>query len=166
MTPGPPDPVTTPAVPAVPAAPDPVTTPAPPAAPEAVVAGRVAGARRVMAEAGIDALVLRPSPDFRFLGGGQGPFLVVTREGLAETGDPAALVPRGRGGSGWIRRCGCASCSGWRSRPSWSPPAPCSRRSACARSRTRSRLCGAPWRRRKACWSGCGSWPGSGRPSG
>ncbi|MFB4270846.1 M24 family metallopeptidase [Nonomuraea sp. GTA35] len=77
MTPGPP------------AAPDPVITP------EAVVAARVARARRAMAEAGIDALVLRPSPDFRFLGGGQGPFLVVTQETMAETGDPAALVPRG-----------------------------------------------------------------------
>jgi Xaa-Pro dipeptidase len=75
--------------PGPPAAPDPVITP------EAVVAARVARARRAMAEAGIDALVLRPSPDFRFLGGGQGPFLVVTQEAMAETGDPAALVPRG-----------------------------------------------------------------------
>nr|WP_311131912.1 Xaa-Pro peptidase family protein [Nonomuraea gerenzanensis] len=56
---------------------------------------RVAGARRAMAGAGIDALVLRPSPDFRFLGGGPGPFLVLTQDDLAETGDPAALVPQG-----------------------------------------------------------------------
>ncbi|TYB71435.1 M24 family metallopeptidase [Nonomuraea sp. PA05] len=47
-----------------------------------------------MVEAGIDALVLRPSPDFRFLGGAQGPFLVLTQDGLAETADPAALVPQ------------------------------------------------------------------------
>ncbi|MGR6918175.1 M24 family metallopeptidase [[Actinomadura] parvosata] len=63
--------------------------------PEAVAAARAAAARRAMVEAGIDALVLRPSPDFRFLGGGQGPFLVLTQEAMAETADPAALVPQG-----------------------------------------------------------------------
>jgi Xaa-Pro aminopeptidase len=46
-----------------------------------------------MAEAGIDALVLRQSPDFRFLDGGDGAFLVVTPDAVAETGDPVALLP-------------------------------------------------------------------------
>ncbi|WP_245641926.1 M24 family metallopeptidase [Nonomuraea candida] len=51
--------------------------------------------RKGMAGAGIDALVLRPSPDYRFLGGGEGAFLVVTADVVAETGDPARLVPAG-----------------------------------------------------------------------
>jgi Xaa-Pro aminopeptidase len=59
-----------------------------------VAGARVAAVRAAMAAAGIDALVLRPSPDFRFLGGRGEGFLVVTAETLAETGDPAALVPR------------------------------------------------------------------------
>ncbi|MFI6503234.1 M24 family metallopeptidase [Nonomuraea typhae] len=41
----------------------------------------------------MDALVLRPSPDFRFLGGRGDGFLVVTRDAFAETGDPGPLVP-------------------------------------------------------------------------
>ncbi|MFI7701238.1 M24 family metallopeptidase [Nonomuraea sp. NPDC049480] len=59
---------------------------------------RLEAVRAAMAEAEVDALVLRPSPDFRFLGGrdcaglGAG-FLVVTRDLIAETGDPAGLVP-------------------------------------------------------------------------
>nr|WP_236714645.1 M24 family metallopeptidase [Nonomuraea pusilla] len=60
-----------------------------------ITAARLAAVREAMAGEGIDALVLRPSPDFRFLGGGDGPFLVVTGDGASETGDPAALVPRG-----------------------------------------------------------------------
>ncbi|TMR89272.1 aminopeptidase P family protein [Nonomuraea basaltis] len=48
-----------------------------------------------MGEAGVDALVLRPSPDFRFLGGGDGAaFLVVTEDAVTETSDPAGLVPQ------------------------------------------------------------------------
>ncbi|SEG97323.1 Xaa-Pro dipeptidase [Nonomuraea solani] len=65
-------------------------------------AWRVAAVREAMAGAGVDALVLRPSPDHRFLGGGSGfsgaepgAFLVVTRDVLAETADPAGLVPEG-----------------------------------------------------------------------
>ncbi|MEV0347591.1 M24 family metallopeptidase [Nonomuraea sp. NPDC050680] len=50
--------------------------------------------RAAMAEAEVDALVLRPSPDFRFLGGHGDGFLVVTRDTAAETADPAPLVPR------------------------------------------------------------------------
>ncbi len=60
---------------------------------------RLDAVRAAMAEAGVDALVLRPSPDFRFLGGGDGfpgaAFLVVTRDVVAGTGDPAGLVPEG-----------------------------------------------------------------------
>ncbi|MBN6055648.1 M24 family metallopeptidase, partial [Nonomuraea sp. RK-328] len=48
-----------------------------------------------MAAAGVDALVLRPSPDFRFLGGAGDGFLVVTSEVCEETGDPEQLVPAG-----------------------------------------------------------------------
>ncbi|GAA2352990.1 M24 family metallopeptidase [Nonomuraea africana] len=52
--------------------------------------------RQAMAAAGVDALVLRPSPDFRFLGGAGDAFLVVVRDRPPiETSDPAALVPRG-----------------------------------------------------------------------
>ncbi|MFE3454703.1 M24 family metallopeptidase [Nonomuraea sp. NPDC059194] len=52
--------------------------------------------RQAMAEAGVDALVLRPSPDFRFLGGTGDGFLVVTAGGPAvETGDPVPCIPRG-----------------------------------------------------------------------
>ncbi|GAB2923476.1 M24 family metallopeptidase [Nonomuraea fastidiosa] len=58
-----------------------------------LVAGRVAAVRERMAAAGMDALVLRPSPDYRFLGGGEGAFLVVTADVAAETRDPALLVP-------------------------------------------------------------------------
>ncbi|MGW0809308.1 M24 family metallopeptidase [Nonomuraea sp. NPDC002799] len=54
-----------------------------------------AAVRAAMDEGGLDALVLRPSPDFRLLGGGHGPFLVVTRDAVAETADPAGLVPAG-----------------------------------------------------------------------
>ncbi|MFC6542573.1 M24 family metallopeptidase [Nonomuraea salmonea] len=43
----------------------------------------------------MDALILRPSPDYRFLGGGEGAFLVVTAEVVAETDDPASVVPSG-----------------------------------------------------------------------
>ncbi|MFG1695199.1 M24 family metallopeptidase [Nonomuraea sp. NPDC049309] len=60
-----------------------------------LVPGRVAAVRERMAAAGVDALVLRPSPDYRFLGGGEGPFLVVTADVAAETSDPALLVPAG-----------------------------------------------------------------------
>ncbi|MEV0594848.1 M24 family metallopeptidase [Nonomuraea cavernae] len=56
---------------------------------------RVAAVRAAMAEAGLDALVLRPSPDFRFLGGRDGPYLVVTADALAETPDPGRLLPTG-----------------------------------------------------------------------
>ncbi|MEU6791333.1 M24 family metallopeptidase [Nonomuraea wenchangensis] len=64
--------------------------------PEAGRAARLAAARAAMAAAGVDALVLRPSPDFRFLGGRDGAgFLVVTGDAAVETGDPAALVPPG-----------------------------------------------------------------------
>ncbi|NRQ40094.1 M24 family metallopeptidase [Nonomuraea sp. NN258] len=45
-----------------------------------------------MAGAGIDALVLRPSPDFRFLGGRSGPFLVVTMDAAEETQSPGPLL--------------------------------------------------------------------------
>ena len=52
------------------------------------------GVRRAMADAGVDALVLRPSPDFRFLGGHGDDYLVVTMSGPpVETADPAGLVP-------------------------------------------------------------------------
>ncbi|MEU8245540.1 Xaa-Pro peptidase family protein [Nonomuraea sp. NPDC048916] len=61
---------------------------------------RVAAVRAAMAEAGLDALVLRPSPDFRFLGGRHGPYLVVTADALAETADPGRLLPAG------VRRVG------------------------------------------------------------
>ncbi|MFI7612373.1 M24 family metallopeptidase [Nonomuraea terrae] len=57
--------------------------------------GRVVAVREGMARAGVDALVLRPSPDYRFLGGRGGAYLVVTADVVAETGDPAALVPEG-----------------------------------------------------------------------
>ncbi|GAA2274166.1 hypothetical protein GCM10010149_15530 [Nonomuraea roseoviolacea subsp. roseoviolacea] len=57
--------------------------------------GRLAVVRDAMAAAGVDALVLRPSPDFRFLGGAGGGFLVVTPEVCAETGEPDRLVPAG-----------------------------------------------------------------------
>ena len=50
--------------------------------------------RAAMAEAEVDALVLRPSPDFRFLGGQGEGFLVVTLDTAAETTDPGPLVPR------------------------------------------------------------------------
>lgn len=50
--------------------------------------------RGAMAEAEVDALVLRPSPDFRFLGGRGDGFLVVTLDTAAETADPVPLVPR------------------------------------------------------------------------
>ncbi|MGN9841951.1 M24 family metallopeptidase [Nonomuraea sp. H19] len=82
---------------------------------------RLAAVRAAMAAAGVDALVLRPSPDFRFLGGGfvgggfvdgafldggfldggfldggyEAAFLVVTRDAVVETADPAGLVPEG-----------------------------------------------------------------------
>ncbi|MEV0235416.1 M24 family metallopeptidase [Nonomuraea sp. NPDC050786] len=58
-------------------------------------AARVAAVRAAMDEAGVDALVLRSSPDFRFLGGGEGAFLVVTRHVVAETADPAGMLPDG-----------------------------------------------------------------------
>ncbi|WP_308168134.1 M24 family metallopeptidase [Nonomuraea sp. NEAU-A123] len=50
--------------------------------------------RAAMVEAEVDALVLRPSPDFRFLGGQGEGFLVVTLDTAAETADPGPLVPR------------------------------------------------------------------------
>ncbi|WP_245740117.1 M24 family metallopeptidase [Nonomuraea maritima] len=49
--------------------------------------------REAMARAGVDAIVLRPSPDYRFLGGHGGGYLVVTADALAHTADPAAFVP-------------------------------------------------------------------------
>ncbi|MGV9538676.1 aminopeptidase P family N-terminal domain-containing protein, partial [Streptosporangium sandarakinum] len=56
--------------------------------------------RRRMAEEGVDALVLRPSPDFRYLGGlddGYDGYLVLTGEGppVAAAGprEAAALLP-------------------------------------------------------------------------
>ncbi|WP_228011319.1 M24 family metallopeptidase [Nonomuraea phyllanthi] len=58
-------------------------------------AGRLAAVRAAMRAAGVDALVLRSSPDFRFLGGGEGPFLVVTEQDVAESADPARAVPGG-----------------------------------------------------------------------
>ncbi|MBB5078581.1 M24 family metallopeptidase [Nonomuraea endophytica] len=60
---------------------------------EGGLAERVGAVRVAMAAAEVDALVLRPSPDFRFLGGRGEGFLVVTRENYAETATPAALVP-------------------------------------------------------------------------
>ncbi|MGW5682051.1 M24 family metallopeptidase [Nonomuraea sp. NPDC003754] len=52
--------------------------------------------RQAMSGAGVDALVLRPSPDFRFLGGAGEGFLVVTLDGPpVETGDPVPCIPRG-----------------------------------------------------------------------
>ncbi len=67
--------------------------------PHDAVSGRVAAVREAMAGAGVDALVLRPSPDYRFLGGGPdsraGAFIVVTGDAVAETADPAGLVPEG-----------------------------------------------------------------------
>ncbi|MEU0572064.1 M24 family metallopeptidase [Nonomuraea sp. NPDC005983] len=56
---------------------------------------RLEAVRAAMADAEIDALVLRPSPDFRFLGGRDGAFLVVTMDAAAETAAPAELVPAG-----------------------------------------------------------------------
>ncbi|MFI6738217.1 M24 family metallopeptidase [Nonomuraea sp. NPDC050451] len=75
-------------------------TPVPDAAPgPQAAAARLAAVRAAMGEAGVDALVLRPSPDSRFLGsflgGGQGTFLVVTPDVVAETADPAGVVPPG-----------------------------------------------------------------------
>ncbi|MFJ2033625.1 M24 family metallopeptidase [Streptosporangium sp. NPDC087985] len=53
--------------------------------------------RRRMAEEGIDALVLRPSPDFRYLGGVGDGYLVVTADGPPASAagplEAAALVP-------------------------------------------------------------------------
>ncbi|MFI9556515.1 M24 family metallopeptidase [Nonomuraea endophytica] len=60
---------------------------------EGGLAERVGAVRVAMAEAEVDALVLRPSPDFRFLGGRGEGFLVVTRENYAETGTPGTLIP-------------------------------------------------------------------------
>jgi Xaa-Pro aminopeptidase len=55
--------------------------------------------RAAMAEAGIDALVLRPSPDFRYLGGQGDGYLVLAREGppagAAGPAEAAALLPPG-----------------------------------------------------------------------
>ncbi|MEU4726367.1 M24 family metallopeptidase [Nonomuraea dietziae] len=52
--------------------------------------------RQAMAAAGVDALVLRPSPDHRFLGGTGESFLVLVQgRPPVETSDPASLVPRG-----------------------------------------------------------------------
>ncbi|MDP4506987.1 M24 family metallopeptidase [Nonomuraea turcica] len=59
------------------------------------VEARLKAVRTAMADEGVDALVLRPSPDFRFLGGQGADFLVVTRDTLAETADPARWVPEG-----------------------------------------------------------------------
>ncbi|MGP3921338.1 M24 family metallopeptidase [Nonomuraea sp. 10N515B] len=59
------------------------------------VEARLKAVRTAMADEGVDALVLRPSPDFRFLGGQGTDFLVVTRDTLAETADPARWVPEG-----------------------------------------------------------------------
>ncbi|MET8006709.1 M24 family metallopeptidase [Nonomuraea glycinis] len=58
-----------------------------------VVRDRLAAVRGAMAREGVDALVLRPSPDFRFLGGRGANFLVVTMDAVAETDDPAPYVP-------------------------------------------------------------------------
>lgn len=60
------------------------------------VARRLAAAREAMAAAGIDALVLRPSPDFRLLGGRGRDFLVVTRDRAAETADPCPWLEGAR----------------------------------------------------------------------
>ncbi|MCT9930218.1 M24 family metallopeptidase [Planotetraspora sp. A-T 1434] len=53
--------------------------------------------RAGMAEAGADALVLRPSPDFRYLGGRGGGYLVLTPDGplstVAAPAEAAALIP-------------------------------------------------------------------------
>ncbi|MFD9945222.1 M24 family metallopeptidase [Nonomuraea sp. NPDC059023] len=56
-------------------------------------AERVEAVRAAMTAAEVDALVLRPSPDFRFLGGRGEGFLVVTRDDYAETTTPGALIP-------------------------------------------------------------------------
>ncbi|MGW0481832.1 M24 family metallopeptidase [Nonomuraea sp. NPDC003214] len=56
---------------------------------------RLAQVRAAMTGSEIDALVLRPSPDFRFLGGRGGAFLVVTADAAVETADPAPHVPAG-----------------------------------------------------------------------
>jgi Xaa-Pro aminopeptidase len=49
--------------------------------------------RAAMRRAEIDALVLRPSPDFRFLGGSGEDFLVLTHDEVRETSDPRVCVP-------------------------------------------------------------------------
>ncbi|WP_231619166.1 M24 family metallopeptidase [Nonomuraea sp. SBT364] len=54
-----------------------------------------AAVRAAMAGSEVDALVLRPSPDFRFLGGRGGGFLVLTMDTAVETADPAPYVPEG-----------------------------------------------------------------------
>ncbi|MFI7444657.1 M24 family metallopeptidase [Nonomuraea indica] len=54
---------------------------------------RLAAVRAAMAASDIDALVLRPSPDFRFLGGTGDAFLVVTADTLTGTAVPARVVP-------------------------------------------------------------------------
>lgn len=61
---------------------------------------RLGAVREAMAAAGIDALVLRPSPDFRFLGGRDDGFLVVTAEAAVETADPRPYLLEG------VRRVG------------------------------------------------------------
>ncbi|MDA0634504.1 M24 family metallopeptidase [Nonomuraea sp. MCN248] len=81
-----------------------MTPPPPPgpwaSGPEAAVPGRLGAVRERMAAAGIDAVVLRPSPDFRFLGGRGGGFLVVTADAAVETADPRSCLPPG------VRRVG------------------------------------------------------------
>jgi len=57
------------------------------------VKDRLAAVRAAMTAQGVDALVLRPSPDFRFLGGRGDGFLVVTGDTVAETAAPARHVP-------------------------------------------------------------------------
>jgi Xaa-Pro aminopeptidase len=60
---------------------------------DGVAGARLAAVRMAMAAAEVDALVLRPSPDFRFLGGRGEGFLVVTPDAVTEAADPGPLVP-------------------------------------------------------------------------
>ncbi|GAA4591346.1 Xaa-Pro peptidase family protein [Planotetraspora phitsanulokensis] len=59
--------------------------------------GMIDDVRAGMAAAGVDALVLRPSPDFRYLGGRGAGYLVLTLEGPPRTArgpaEAASLVP-------------------------------------------------------------------------
>ena len=65
-----------------------------------VVRDRLAAVRGAMAREGVDALVLRPSPDFRFLGGRGASFLVVTTGRGGRDRRSRAVRARGRAAGG------------------------------------------------------------------